>query len=297
MWGEYMTRVKFNLTLSEGELLKHQENNIKYITTKENRYTSIEYPMVEGKCIPVIKYDILSAYNNIIHGFSTRLGGVSKGHLSSMNLSFSRGDDRENVLENHKRFAKACGYDSERLVFSDQVHTTVIKKVTSEDIGKGITKESDIIGVDGLVTNEKNIPLITFFADCVPIYFYDPVKSVVALAHSGWKGTVSKIGALMIETMSEEYGSRSEDIVCAIGPSICKSCYEVSEDVYEAFMRSYSEEECNELFTYKGKDKFLLDLHLACKYNLLGAGVLEEHIAMPDICTCCNSNILFSYSV
>lgn len=290
-----MTRKVFDLKMSDGAILKHQEDNLIYIPHQGGRFSRIDYPMVDGGIVPVIRYNIFEGYEELVHGFSTRMGGVSKEHLSSMNLSFSRGDIRENVLENHRRFAMANGYDSEKLVFSDQIHTVVIKKVTGDDIGKGITRESDIIGVDGLVTNERDIPLITFYADCVPLYFYDPVKSVVALAHSGWKGTVSKIGTIMIETMAKEYGSNPVDIICAIGPSICKSCYEVSLDVSDAFKGVYTSEQYEAMIVDKGNDKFLLDLHLACKYNLLDAGVKNEHIAMPDLCTCCNSNILFSH--
>ena len=106
-----------------------------------------------------ITFPKLEAYKEIVHGFSTRMGGVSKNHLASMNLSFSRGDEKEAVLENHRRFGKAIGYNEKKLVFSDQIHTTVIKKVTERDAGKGIIRESDIKGVDGLVTNIANIPL------------------------------------------------------------------------------------------------------------------------------------------
>lgn len=245
--------------------------------------------------VPVIKYRIFDAYPELMTGFSTRLGGVSKEHLASMNLSFSRGDDRENVMKNHEIFAERCGYDFEKLVFSDQVHDIQIKNVNREDAGKGITKESDIKGIDGLVTDVKGIPLITFYADCVPLYFYDPVKKVVALAHSGWRGTVKKIGAVMVKRMADDYGSNPSDIICAIGPSICRSCYEVSLDVAEEFKAAYSEDIYNRIIDVKENGKFQLDLQLACFYNFLSAGVKEEHIAMPDICTCCNSDVLFSH--
>ena len=142
----------------------------------------------------------------IVHGFSTRLGGVSEGIYSTMNLSFHRGDDMDAVMENHRRLAQAVGYDHRRLVFSDQVHETVIRKVTEEDAGKGITRESDITETDGLMTNVKDLPLITFYADCVPVFFYDPVKEVVAMNHSGWRGTVKNISRHMVEALNKEYG-------------------------------------------------------------------------------------------
>lgn len=236
----------------------------------------------------------------VIHGFSTRLGGVSKEHLSTMNLSFHRQDDPQAVMENHRRFAKAVGYDERKLVFSDQVHTTKIHKVTEEDCGKGIIKESDIIGIDGLVTNVPGIPLITFYADCVPLFFSDPVRKVVALAHSGWRGTVARIGACMLDYMKQEYGSDPADVHCAIGPSICQECYEISEDVAEEFRKEFTSEQCRD-FLRPGKEtpeketKYQLDLWKVNQYILLEAGIKKEHLETTDICTCCNPELLFSH--
>lgn len=295
-------RETFKIKLNTDKLLANQEIGYNYINgfSHKERSTKIHYASVKdvnGKTIkvPVIKYKIFDGYEDIIHGFSTRKGGVSPAHLSSLNLSFSRGDREEFVMENHRRFAEACGYDYRKLVFSDQVHTTEIYQVTAEDAGKGITKVSDIKGIDGLVTNVPGIPLITFYADCVPLYFYDPVKKVVALAHSGWKGTVEKIGTKMIKKMTEIYGSNPEDIICAIGPSICQDCYEISKDVADKFKDEFKPENNKEMMIDKGNDKYQLDLHKACKYNFLEAGVLEKNIAMPDLCTCCNADLLFSH--
>lgn len=295
-------RETFKLKLNPDKLLSNQEIGYNYINgySYKERNTKIYYESVEDKDgktvkVPVIKYKIYSQYDDIIHGFSTRKGGVSNAFLSSLNLSFSRGDRVENVTENHRRFGEACGYDYKKLVFSDQVHSTEIYKVTKDDIGKGIIKESDIKGIDGLVTDVPGIPLITFYADCVPLYFYDPVKKVVALAHSGWKGTVEKIGTKMIKKMTEWYGSNPSDIICAIGPSICKDCYEISKDVADRFRDEFKPENNKEMMIDKGGDKYQLDLHKACKINFMEAGVLEEHIAMPDLCTCCNDDLLFSH--
>lgn len=292
----------FKLKLNPDKLLANQEIGYNYINgySFKNRSTKISYASVKddaGKTIkvPVIKYKIFDEYDDIIHGFSTRKGGVSRAHLSSLNLSFTRGDRTENVMENHRRFGEACGYDYTRLVFSDQVHSTNIYEVTQKDIGKGIINESDIKGIDGLVTNVPGIPLITFYADCVPLYFYDPVKKVVGLAHSGWKGTVEKIGTKMINKMVDNYGSNPSDIICAIGPSICQDCYEISKDVADRFKDMFKPENNKQMMIDKGGDKYQLDLHKACKFNFMEAGVLEEHIAMPDLCTCCNDDLLFSH--
>lgn len=246
-----------------------------------------------------VTFPLFEPYKELTHGFSTRLGGVSKEHLASMNLSFSRGDERENVLENHRRFAKAVGYDENRLVFSDQVHKTTIHKVTEQDAGKGIVKESDLKEIDGLVTDIPDIPLITFFADCVPLFFYDPEKKVVALAHSGWRGTIEEIGAKMVAFMGDEYGCLPENIICAIAPSICQSCYEVSADVAEQFLEKYKvyyeNKDMSELLYQKENGKYQLNLHKACELTLLNAGILKEHLDITDLCTCCNPDVFFSH--
>lgn len=250
----------------------------------------------EKENVTYITFPKLSKHSeDLIHGFSTRIGGVSKEHLGSMNLSFTRGDERENVLENHRRFGKALGYDENQLVFSNQVHLTNFHKVTKEDCGKGITRESDILEIDGLVTNEPGVPLITFYADCVPLFFYDPMQKVIAMAHSGWKGTVERIGAKMISYMQEEYDSNPKDIVCAIAPSICQKCYEVSEDVALRFLEVFGNDYGEELLYKKDNGKYQLNLHKACEITLLDAGIKPEHLDITDICTCCNPEFLFSH--
>ncbi len=250
----------------------------------------------ENNGVSYITFPKLDQYEaNLIHGFSTRLGGVSKEHLSTMNLSFHREDDPDAVMENHRRFAKALGYDEKNLVFSDQVHLTNFYKVTKSDCGKGIIRESDIKDIDGLVTDEPNVPLITFYADCVPLFFYDPEKKVIAMAHSGWRGTVERIGAKMVRFMETEYGCKRENIVCAIAPSICQKCYEVSEDVAACFLEVFGDSYGDSLLYVKENGKYQLNLHTACKVTLLEAGITETHLDVTDLCTCCNPEFFFSH--
>lgn len=246
--------------------------------------------------VSYVTFPKLSEYErDMIHGFSTRLGGVSHKHLASMNLSFSRGDERENVLENHRRFAAVLGYDEKKLVFSDQVHFTNFHKVIQDDCGKGIIRKSDIKEIDGLVTNVPGIPIITFYADCVPLFFYDPVKKVIAMAHSGWRGTVERIGAKMVSYMHTEYGCEPSDMICAVAPSICQNCYEVSEDVAEQFISVFGKGYGDELLYRKENGKYQLNLHKACEVTLLKAGILPEHLDITDLCTCCNPDFFYSH--
>ena len=228
------------------------------------------------------------------HGFSTRMGGVSKGYLGTMNLSFTRGDREENVRENFRRIADAIGFREEQLVFSAQVHETKIRKVTAANRGEGITKET-APGIDGLATDEADVPLYTSYADCVPLLFYDPQKKVVAMAHSGWRGTAARIGAKMVHFMEKEYGSRAENIIAAVGPSICRKCYEVSEDVAQAFREAFRPEQFPLLFDEKGQGKYQLDLWEANRIILTEVGILPEHLDVTDLCTCCNHDKLFSH--
>ncbi|MBD5534355.1 MAG: peptidoglycan editing factor PgeF [Lachnospiraceae bacterium] len=226
------------------------------------------------------------------HLFSTRLGGVSEGIFSTMNLSYTRGDKKEAVDENYRRIADILGCKPEAFVCSDQTHTTNIRKVTEADCGKGVLVPKDYRDVDGLVTDREGIVLVTFFADCVPLYFLDAKRRVIGLAHSGWRGTVGRIGKNMIDTMVSDYGCKKEHILAAIGPSICADCYEVSEDVAGQF-----EAEFGSAVLQKGKrpGKYQLDLWKANEEVLLQAGLTVEQIEVTDICTCCNASLLFSH--
>lgn len=231
----------------------------------------------------------------IKNGFSTRLGGVSDGIFKSMNLSFQRGDQYENVLENHRLFAEAVGYNHMNSVFSDQIHETSIAHVTAADRGHGMKGEKGIPNMDGLITDEPNVPILTFYADCVPLMFYDPVKKVIAAAHSGWKGTVAGIGRVMVDTLVRDNHCRREDILAVIGPSICWDCYEVSEDVVEAFKSEFPSRLYDKIFIDKDNGKYQLNLWAANEYVLRDAGIAQEHLTLPDICTCHNDELMISH--
>ena len=230
-----------------------------------------------------------------VHGFSTRLGGVSEGIYSSMNLSFTRGDKEEAVRENYNRISAALGFSPEDIVTSDQTHTANVRVITAEDRGNGITKPRPYTDVDGMITNVPGLVLATFYADCVPLYFADPVHKAVGLSHSGWRGTAAGIGAVTVKELQKHYGTRPEDIYAAVGPSICQDCYEVSEDVILEFQKTFSRELWKDIFYRKENGKYQLNLWEANRQILLGAGILPEHISMPNLCTCCNPEFLYSH--
>lgn len=231
----------------------------------------------------------------VLQAFSTRLGGCSKGFLESMNLGFSRGDDPEAVMENYRRISRAVGFPLDSIVTSDQTHTTNLRVVGREDCGSGITRPRDFTDVDGLLTGERGVTLATFYADCVPLFFVDPVRRAIALSHSGWRGTVHRMGRVTVERMQKEFGTKPEDLMTAVGPSICQDCYEVSEDVIGEFAAEFAADSHRTLFYRKENGKYQLNLWEANRRVLLEAGVKDENIGMPGICTCCNPGLLFSH--
>lgn len=261
---------------------------IKY---KDNRHVLEE----NTDYVPYLEYPMLKDTGIVRHGFSTRLGGVSEGYYASMNLSFDRGDRKEAVAENFRRIGEALGVRCEDMVLSRQTHTTNVRIVTDADRGKGITRERDYTDVDGLVTNVPGICLVTSYADCVPLFFVDPVKKVIGLSHSGWRGTVGKIGRKTVELMHERFGSDPADILAAVGPSVCMDCYEVSSDVIEKFKEAFPENCWEQLFYEKPDGKYQLDLWKANELIFLESGMLPEHIAVTNVCTHCNSDILYSH--
>lgn len=247
------------------------------------------------KAVPYFTFPAFDELPGIIHGFSSRLGGVSEGFLSSMNLSFSRGDEPERVRENFRRIAESIGFSEKDLVFSMQTHTANVRRVGREDCGRGLERPVGYCDVDGLVTNEPGVVLATFYADCVPLFFVDPVHHCIGLSHSGWRGTVGKIGKATVETMAREFGSKPGDLLAAVGPSICQECYEVSEEVIGLFRENFAEELWPKLFYRKDNGHYQLNLWEANRLIFQEAGILPQHITVTDICTACNPELLFSH--
>lgn len=249
----------------------------------------------EYQQIKYLTFPLLNKAGMVRHLFSTREGGVSKGIFASMNLSYTRGDEKESVDENFRRIAEIFGTTPDRIVCSRQTHTTNVRLVTEEDCGKGVVYPADYEDVDGLITNQPGILLCTSYADCVPLYFVDVKNRAIGLAHSGWRGTAAGMGAVMLKRMREAFGTMPGDVLAAIGPSICRDCYQVGEEVAEAFWKNFPDD-WEELLT-KGeeKGKYQLDLWEANRRILLHGGVLPEHIAVTDLCTCCNGDFLFSH--
>ena len=240
----------------------------------------------EEKGVPYLSFPLLEQTGVVRHGFSTRLGGVSKGHCATMNISTTRGDEPEAIEENRRRIAAAIGVEPTDFTYTHQTHTTNVAVVEEKDRG------GKFLDTDGMVTDVPGICLVTFYADCVPLFFVDPVHRAIGLSHSGWRGTVGRMGKVTLELMQEQYGTDPTQVFAAIGPSICQECYEVSGDVAEQFIRMLGE-----AVAIPGREpgKYQLDLWLANELILRQAGLLPAHIAVTDICTCHNSGYLFSH--
>lgn len=263
------------------------------IKRKEGREVCRVHKTADG--VTYLTFPGLERTGAVRHLFSTREGGVSGGIYASMNLSYTRGDKKEAVDENYRRIAACLESSVEDMVCPDQTHTDHIRLVTAKDRGKGVVKPKDYRDVDGLITQEKGIVLCTFFADCVPLFFVDPVRKAIGLSHSGWRGTVQKIGKKTVEEMGRAFGTKPEDIYAAIGPSICQDCYEVSEDVIERFCQVFDENLYPMLFYRKENGRYQLNLWEANRQILLEAGILREHMAVTNVCTHCNPEVLFSH--
>lgn len=250
---------------------------------QQNKSGNLEY----------LTFPALADTGMVGHLFTTRTGGVSTGELATMNLSFSRGDDPANVVENYRRICEVLDVGIEDVVASVQTHTTNIRHVTAADKGKGVLRPQDYQDIDGLITDEPGVVLACFYADCVPLYFVDPVKRAIGLAHSGWRGTVNEMGAHMVQAMQEAFDSKPQDLIAAVGPSICRDCYEVSEDVAVEFQAAFPGTEVVRPGREQGK--YQLDLWLANRLILEHAGIHGENISVTDICTCHNPEYLFSH--
>lgn len=224
--------------------------------------------------------------------FTTRHGGVSGYPYDTLNLSFHRGDSAENVFRNFELLSENTGIPMEYMVLTRQVHGCEITVVNKRHCGMGLLRDRTFGDSDGLITAEKNVALVTFHADCVPVYLYDCRKKVIGLIHSGWRSTLLKISARAVKIMKEEFGCNASDIFAVIGPCIRKCCFEVGGDVYEDFLKAFPD--CTCAFESSGS-KPRIDLACIIEHTLAGEGVRAENINDMNRCTVCEKDVFFSH--
>lgn len=245
-----------------------------------------------------VKFLTFSLFENkeIVAAVSCRVGGISDYPFTSLNTGLTTGEKEDTVLANRKLFLDTVGIPCEDIVSSFQVHGTHVEDVGTMDKGRGaLSASTSIEKTDGLITKDKNVPLTMKFADCTPLFFYDPVKEVIALSHGGWRGTAGNIAGKTIEKMVKEYGCKAKNILCAIGPTISKNNFEVGPEVVEAMAPLFTEEEMKELATAKSNGKFYFDLPKANLLLMRKAGILAKNIEDCGLCTYERNDLFFSY--
>ncbi len=230
-----------------------------------------------------------SARPEIEHGFSARIGGVSKAPFAGLNLSFTN-DDRADVMENYRRFSRGAGFPEESMVMDSYEHGITVLQVDGRDRGRGYTRES-LLPCDGLITNDPSVTLITGHADCMAFYFFDPVQRAIGLCHAGWRGALGRIGGNVIAQMKKAYGSDPKDMLCGVGPSICPKCFEVGEDVCVAFETAFP---ICPLRGINERGNPTVDLWQVAACQFMEQGVPAEQIFLMGVCTKETMN-LYSY--
>ncbi|AGB40790.1 uncharacterized protein, YfiH family [Halobacteroides halobius DSM 5150] len=244
-----------------------------------------------------IKYYIIEEFAKtglVEHAFSTRVGGVSQDEYTSLNLGLHVADDKEAVIENRKQICNLLNSDHQQLVAGKQLHNDRIEIISKEDQGKGaLNYDSALDNTDALLTNQKGVLLTSYYADCTPIFLLDPVLEIVGLVHAGWKGTVKKITQQTVLKMKEVYGSKVNNLLVAIGPSIGKCCYKVDEHVLNHLQEQF--DDWKVLVKQINAKEWWLDLSLANRVQLEELGVNPKNIIDSDLCTACNSDLFYSY--
>lgn len=240
-----------------------------------------------------IVFDNLERTELVRHCFTTRHGGVSTEHWASMNMGFFRGEERETVLENYRILGRALGFSAENYVTSQQTHTTNVRHVTAADRGKGVWTERGYTDVDGLITDEKNIPLVIFGADCVPVFLLDRKNHAIGAAHCGWMGTGRRMAEKILQAMMQTFGTDPADVTAAIGPSIGKCCFQMDAPVLRLFEENipWTQEIVTPDPTEAGK--FKLDLWETNRRLLAEMGVRDIEIA--GLCTKCDQERFYSH--
>lgn len=234
--------------------------------------------------------------DKVIHGISTKFNGVSTGDCKGLNLALHVQDNPEDVVTNRQKFCEGLGLDAKYMTTCQQVHSNHIEFVTEENIGAGATAfDNTIKDTDALITSLHQVPLTLFFADCTPIMIYDTAKNIIAVAHGGWRGTAGQISYFVIKAMEKKFHTRPKDCVASIGPSIGPCCYEIGDEVADVFKDVFKDESHYILSRNQKTHKYHLDLWTANALTLLKACVPAENIDMANTCTCCNSDVFYSY--
>ncbi len=263
--------------------------------------------------LQILRADNLSSHTWLLHGFSTRVGGVSKAYGGkALNLGFTAADTRRAVEQNRVRFLRSLAGGAKRpplLVTVKQVHSDTIHVVSR-------SPRQALVG-DGLITRETGLLLAVQTADCLPVLLVDPKERAVGIFHAGWRGTLARIAEKGVAAMRQHFGSDPKTLLAAIGPGIHSCCYAVGEEVRERFASQfgYAEDLFHKIMVsdpVREKypllfltarppghsdfgPKLYLDLVAANRRQLLEAGVPKRNLWTSPLCTSCRTDLLFSH--
>lgn len=255
-------------------------DNSKLLALTKNRFMITQ----TKDLIKLLHFNHLSKFESIIHFSSTRVGGVSENKLESLNLGYTVNDKPENVTKNLDTLSHALGIEREQMVSPKQTHSC--------NIGVVKTRNDFFSDTDALITNIPEICLFIRTADCVPILLFDPIQKAVAAIHSGWKSTIQEISKHTIELMQKEYGTKPENLIAGIGPSIGPEVYEIGSEVIELFRQTFGGNHF--VSPKKNTDKGFLNLWKVNKHILLESGIPENQIEIAEMCTYSNSELFYS---
>lgn len=268
---------------------------------------------IHTEAIPYLSIDLLDGLG-VPNLYSTRFlsyDDEKEAGTEGLRTALMNWDDIEeaapHIRDMRDLLAKQIGSSVEQECITDQKHTNYVHVAKAEDIGINWprTKPLHMEYVDGIVTDIPDVLLTVFGGDCPPVYIADPVRKAVGLVHAGWKGTLGRIPAVAIAQMVVHFGCDPSNMYAAIGPGVCRDCYEMGDEVYDAFAREWSRSDADEILSrYPARDKegreisggkYHLDLFDANKMTLIRAGIPEDHIEVANICTMCNADSFYSY--
>ncbi len=239
--------------------------------------TDVAPALLQGQEVRYLRFPNVA----VPHGFSTRLGGVSQGPYRALNIGQTSADIPRRVHENRVRLARELGIPLVRIL--NMVHGTQVVRVA--------VPQPPVRTGDACITDCPGVALMITTADCVPIFFHDPVRRAVGLAHAGWRGTVEGVARTTVAAMVSEFGTRPEDLRVAIAPAIGPCCFEVDADVSEPFCQRFPGKD----LVQARVNKFTIDLWRANEIVLRDAGVREENILVSRLCTSCREDLFFSF--
>lgn len=234
----------------------------------------------------------LGVKENLKAIFTTKYGGVSSFPWDTLNFSSQKKDSKENVQENFRLLSEKIGIPLESMVLSKQVHGSTVSIVDKRHCGMGVTREHTLGDTDGLITAVKGVALVTFHADCTPVYLYDKTEGVIGLIHSGWRSTIENISTKAVEKMKIRFNCKVNNITAAIGPHINECCFEIGNEVYRAFVKAFPYS--SDLLKPFGS-RWKADLSGIITRSLVREGLDESNIHDIKRCTVCEKELFFSY--